>query len=93
MKKLTDEQIQRLLEGHVIIEPDDEVLIYQTVYRELSKLPDVSVDNLAQEVMVSVQNNVERKTTIKTYLAVAVSLTIAFLFLLSYHFPWIICLH
>jgi uncharacterized membrane protein len=78
MKKLTDEEIQRLFEGHIIIEPDNEVVTYQKVYSELSKFPDVCVDNLVQDVMFSIENKVEQEATIKTYLAIAVSLAIAF---------------
>lgn len=78
MKKLTDEEIQRFLDENVIIELSDEAELYQKVFRELSKFPDVHADGLAQDVVLAVQNRIERRAVLKTYFIIAVSLAIAF---------------
>jgi len=86
MKKLTDEEIQRLLDDHIIVEPSDEAELYQKVFSELSKFPDVHAHNLAQDVVLDIQNGIERRATIKTYLVIAVSLAITFFILIAASF-------
>ena len=86
MKKLTDEEIQRLFDDHIIVEPSDEAELYQKVFSELSKFPDVHAHNLAQDVVLDIQNRIERRATIKTYLVIAVSLAITFFILIAASF-------
>lgn len=77
MEKLTDEKIQQLLDSNMIIAPSADVELYQKVYSELAKLPDVHVTHLAQNVVTAVQNKIDRKAAIKTYLVIAASLIVA----------------
>jgi hypothetical protein len=86
MKILTDEEIQRLLDDHLTVEPSYEAELYQKVFSELSAFPDGHADNLAQDVVLDIQNRIERRATIKTYLVIAVSLAITFFILIAASF-------
>ena len=78
MEKLKDEDIQRFLDNNISIEPSDEVLLYKKVFKALSQVPNSPVDGLADDVIQAIHHQNERKATIKTYLAVAVSIILGF---------------
>jgi hypothetical protein len=78
MHKLTDEDIQRLLDGKSKIESSYEVGLYQKVFSELSTLPDVKFNHLADDVVKTLQKQEERRAMIKTYLAIALCIGFCF---------------
>jgi hypothetical protein len=78
MHKLTDEDIQRLLDDNSKIESSYEVGLYQKVFSELSTLPDVKFNHLADGVVKTLQKQEERRAMIKTYLAIALCIGFCF---------------
>jgi hypothetical protein len=74
MKQLTDEEIQRLLEEGVSIAPSDDVVLYDKLFGELSKVPDFSTDNLKDKVVGTIYHRQESRSKFKTWVAVSIAL-------------------
>jgi len=88
MKKLNDEEIQRLLEHNLaeagrkdIPADDNDLQMYQLLFTELAKEPQVQLKiNLSEEVVRRIQIRKDAKEAFRYYVAVTAIIIIGFIY-------------
>lgn len=76
MKKLIDEEIQSQLDaGESILEKDDDVVIYQLLFKELDREPKESLPlSFAAKLVRKIKTNRNRKADILLYIVITILL-------------------
>ncbi|WCT14353.1 hypothetical protein [Mucilaginibacter jinjuensis] len=66
MGKLTDEEIQKMLDGHFLVPENEDTDMYIRLYRTLNAPANIAINHLTEEVLDRIEEKQEFKSSVKT---------------------------